>query len=174
MISKDECIHLGTVIKSHGYKGEYLLTLDRDYSQDLTNKEPVFLEIDGILVPFFMTSLKVRNNLTAVVHFNDITTESRTKKIIGAHVFFPSQKITADTEEDNSYEDCIGFSVFDEDKNNLGNVVDIMDIPGNLVFVMQTEDKEVMVPANSHTIIEINTGEQRIVMQLPEGLLDIY
>ena len=53
MIRKKDVYKIGTVGKAHGLKGEVTIHIDDDVF-DRTETEYLILEIDGILVPFFM------------------------------------------------------------------------------------------------------------------------
>jgi 16S rRNA processing protein RimM len=58
MISKAKCRHLGTLAKPHGTKGALMLKLRNNKAEDFKKRESVFVEIDGLLVPFFVESIK--------------------------------------------------------------------------------------------------------------------
>ena len=50
---KEDCYYLGKITKTHGFKGNLILHLDTDEPELYENLESVFIERDGMLVPFF-------------------------------------------------------------------------------------------------------------------------
>ena len=53
MIRKEDCYKIGRLGKAHGVKGEVTFQLTDDVF-DRTDSEYLLVEVDGILVPFFM------------------------------------------------------------------------------------------------------------------------
>jgi 16S rRNA processing protein RimM len=54
----------------------------------------------------------------------------------------------------------------------LGQITDIDDATLNTLFVVDYQDDELLIPACEEFIIDIMPDERRILMQLPEGLLE--
>ena len=59
MIRKEEVYKIGRLGKSHGVKGEVSLQFTDDVF-DRVEAEYLILDIDGILVPFFMEEYRFR------------------------------------------------------------------------------------------------------------------
>ena len=53
--------YLGKIAKLHGYKGEVSLFLDVTNPSDYHQLERVFVDVDGVLIPFFIEHLKPKN-----------------------------------------------------------------------------------------------------------------
>ena len=45
---------IGVLAKLHGFKGEYVLVSDSTISEEIEDWESVFIEIDGLPVPFLL------------------------------------------------------------------------------------------------------------------------
>ena len=88
MIKRDDVYKIGTIGKSHGVKGEVSLYFDDDVF-DRVDADYLFLDIDGILVPFFFEEYRFRSNETALVKFEGIDTQEQARNITGCGVFFP-------------------------------------------------------------------------------------
>jgi 16S rRNA processing protein RimM len=63
--------------------------------------------------------------------------------------------------------------VYDE-KKMLGKVLEVIEQPMQVLLRIDYEGKEVFVPLNESTLIKIEHKKEKITVQLPEGLLDIY
>ena len=69
--------------------------------------------------------------------------------------------------------DLIGIQVFDESNNFLGNIVDIFSTGSNDVYVVKNEiGKEILLPAISEVIKQIDIKNSKMVVNLIEGLND--
>ena len=61
MIKQEEVYKIGRLGKSHGVKGEVSFQFDDDIF-DRVDADYLVLDIDGILVPFFMEEYRFRND----------------------------------------------------------------------------------------------------------------
>ena len=88
MIKKEEVYKIGRIGKAHGVKGEVSFNFDDDVF-DRVEAEYLILEVDGILVPFFMEEYRFRSDSTALVKFEDIDTQERARELTNCDVYFP-------------------------------------------------------------------------------------
>ena len=88
MINKEDVFQIGRLGKAHGVKGEITMQVDDDVF-DRVDAEYLVLEIDGILVPFFMEEYRFRSDTVALVKFCDIDTQQRAQELTGCDVYFP-------------------------------------------------------------------------------------
>ena len=66
MIKQEEVYKIGRLGKAHGVKGEVSFQFDDDVF-DRVDADYLILDIDGILVPFFMEEYRFRSDSTALV-----------------------------------------------------------------------------------------------------------
>lgn len=52
MITREDCIKIGEVSKTHNLQGSVVISSDSDLLERYAD-EPVFLQLDGAPVPFF-------------------------------------------------------------------------------------------------------------------------
>ena len=65
------------------------------------------------------------------------------------------------------------FVLFDKEKTRIGSIREIVEYPQQLIAVVEYEGKEIMIPLAEQLIIEIDEENQKLVMELPEGILDL-
>ena len=97
MIKREDVYKIGRLGKAHGVKGEVSFQFDDDIF-DTTDADYLILEIDGILVPFFMEEYRFRSDALALVKFCDIDTLQRASELTGCDVYFPRSIADEDTE----------------------------------------------------------------------------
>lgn len=66
MIRREEVYRIGKLGKAHGIKGELSMMIDDDVF-DRVDAEYLVLEVDGIMVPFFMEEYRFKTDDTVLV-----------------------------------------------------------------------------------------------------------
>ena len=169
MIKQEEVYRIGRLGKAHGVKGEVSFQFDDDIF-DRVDADYLFLDIDGILVPFFMEEYRFRNDTVCLVKFCDIDTQQRAKELTGCDVYFP-RALAEEAEEQPSLSMLVGFNIFDTSNGKtIGRIAALDDSTANILF--ELEDGT-LIPANDDLIENIDGTSHTITMHLPEGLLDL-
>lgn len=174
MIRKEDVFPIGRIGKPHGIKGEVSFHFDDDIF-DRLDSDYLILEVDGILVPFFMEEYRFRNDSTVLVKFCDIDTQEQARQLTHCDVFFERSKAEEEEEGELSWAQIIGFSVVDSDSGQpVGTISSVDDSTINTLFEVVTPDgKDVLIPASDDLIEDVNTHQRTITLHIPEGLLSI-
>lgn len=165
----EEYYKIGKIGKPHGVKGEVSFHFSDDVF-DRTDAEYLMLCIDGLLVPFFMEEYRFRSDETALVKFCDIETQERAAELTGCEVFF-SREMSDSDNENVSWAEIVGFILKDKATgNDIGRIASVDDTTVNILF--ELEDG-MLIPASDELISNININKKEIVIELPEGILDL-
>lgn len=165
----EEYYKIGKIGKPHGVKGEVSFHFSDDVF-DRTDAEYLMLCIDGLLVPFFMEEYRFRSDETALVKFCDIETQERAAELTGCEVFFSRERSDSDN-ENVSWAEIVGFVLKDiATGNDIGRIASVDDTTVNILF--ELEDGT-LIPASDELISNININKKEIVIELPEGILDL-
>ena len=169
MIKREDVYKIGRLGKAHGVKGEVSFQFDDDIF-DTTDADYLILEIDGILVPFFMEEYRFRNDSLALVKFCDVDTQQRASELTGCDVYFP-RTLAEESEGQLSLSSLVGFDIVEASNSKVvGKIATIDDTTQNILF--ELEDGR-LIPASDELITNIDTNRQQIIMQIPTGLLEI-
>lgn len=171
MIKKENVYRIGKLGKTHGVSGEISFMFDDDIF-DRADAEHLILEIDGILVPFFMEEYRFKSNEVALVKFEDVDTQERAAELTGCEVYF-EREASPDPSQGGelTYAQLVGFNVIDIATGKaLGKIEYINDQTENIMF--ELEDG-MLIPAFEDLIEDVDIEKQTISMNLPEGLLDL-
>ena len=169
MIKREDVYKIGRLGKAHGVKGEVSFQFDDDIFYT-TDADYLILEIDGILVPFFMEEYRFRNDSLALVKFCDVDTQQRASELTGCDVYFP-RTLAEDSEGQLSLSSLVGFDIVEASNSKVvGKIAAIDDTTQNILF--ELEDGR-LIPASDELITNIDTNRQQIIMQIPTGLLEI-
>ena len=169
MIKREDVYKIGRLGKAHGVKGEVSFQFTDDIF-DSVDAEYLVLDVDGILVPFFMEEYRFRNDSVCLVKFCDVDTQQRAQELTGCDVYFP-RALAEEAEETPSLSSLVGFDIVRvSDGFAIGKITAIDDTTQNILF--ELEDGT-LIPASDELIENIDVNKKEIIMNIPEGLLDI-
>ncbi|MBR1688340.1 MAG: 16S rRNA processing protein RimM [Prevotella sp.] len=169
MIRPEEAYKIGRIGRAHGVKGEVSFQFSDDVF-DRTDADYLILEIDGILVPFFIEEYRFRNDSIALVKFCDIDTQQRASELTGCDVYFP-RRLSDGTDGELTYAALVGFQMVDAATGQtVGTVASVDDTTANILFEL-TDGK--LIPASEELVRGIDVRRQTIEVELPEGILDL-
>jgi 16S rRNA processing protein RimM len=169
VIKQEEVYKIGRLGKSHGVRGEVSFLFDDDVF-DRVDADYLILDIDGILVPFFIEEYRFRSDTTALMKFEGIDTQERARELTGCDVYFP-RNLAAGDDDSISWSAIVGFDIIDASTNkSVGRIVSIDDSTLNILFCL--EDGH-LIPASEDLITQIDQQARTITMHLPAGLLDL-
>ena len=173
-IPKSSCTRIGFIQKPHGINGEMVIRFQEQYYSTLEETDTIFLEIEGLLVPYFIidNSIRFRTGDSVIVKLDWVETETQAQKLAGLSVFVENENIVI---EEDSFDVRMfeGFILFDQLKNQIGNIVAVNDFAGNIILDVNYLDKEIMIPFNEDFLIDLDIQKKIITLDLPEGLLSL-
>ncbi|MBQ3751954.1 MAG: 16S rRNA processing protein RimM [Prevotella sp.] len=168
MIKPEEVYRIGRLGKAHGVKGEVSLQFDDDIF-DRADCDYLVLDVDGILVPFFIEEYRFRSDTVALVKFEDVDTQQRAAELTGCDVYFP--RALADEDDAPALALLVGFDLVEANEGRVvGRIAAIDDTTANTLF--ELEDGR-LIPASDDLVDNIDLKQRTITMRLPEGLLDL-
>ncbi len=150
------------VLKSWGASGQVVLSHPDIDPEDLKTQGPVFIEFDGLPVPFFIESLQEKGN-RCIVKFEDIDTLPEAEELVG-------REVTLGTEAEEDEDTLVGLRVRDaKSRRIIGEIVDMSDYGGNLVVTVETDHGDVLLPVHEELIVGIH--DDILTMDIPAGLV---
>jgi 16S rRNA processing protein RimM len=171
---KEDCFYLGKIAKKFSFKGEVLVYLDTDEPELYENMESVFVEFNNNLVPFFIESSSLHKNDFLRVHFEDIDNEEEADNIIGCAIYLPLSMLPKLTGNKFYFHEVIGFEIEDKRIGVFGKIVSINDVSAQPLFEVLNGNVELLIPMIDHFLVEIDRKNKKVIMDLPEGLVEMY
>jgi 16S rRNA processing protein RimM len=165
VISADEIMQAGATSKTHGVRGEVVITLDIDL--DWGACRYLVFDIDGIFVPFFIDSVRPKNNTTWLVKFLDIDDEPAAK-ILTNKTFFVAKSLVEDSDQ-LALDYFVGFTVIDQRLGTIGTIDAVDESTVNALFAIGDR----LMPVCEEFITDIDHKRKILHTNLPEGLLDL-
>ena len=138
--------------------------------EDIDPKEPVFIEFDGLPVPFFFDSFSRKGRDKVIAHLTDVVALEDAEELVGRAVLAEEDSVAEYGDEGPSLDDFVGLILFNRDAR-VGEITDYEDIPGNPCLYVETASGQAMIPLHEDFIISIDPDAGEIVMDLPDGLV---
>lgn len=171
-MASESNILLGRIAKLSGYEGAVAVKLEKIFTENIPTMESVFLEIDGRPVPFFISGMEYTGADILKLSFEGYNSIDKVSEFTGCRVF-----LTGSADSNNKNPDSqtlVGYNVIGPGKEKVGSISEI--IPNNgqwLLNVISPGGKNILIPFHEHFIIRIDKRKKLVVMDIPEGLLEI-
>ncbi len=157
---------IGSVAGKHGFNGSVTLSLKKDGPGSRIKKGNfLFIIIDGKGVPFLIENYQEKNG---ILKLQDIDSEEDSLEILGLEV-----ALEATGDEDQDFRWYEGFEVFSGENTLVGALEGIEKFPAGEMLKVSRNGAEILIPAVPAWILKIDEKKKRLIMSLPEGLLDI-
>jgi 16S rRNA processing protein RimM len=173
-IPKSDCVKVGFVQKPHGIHGELVIRFDEEYYETLEECPTLFLEIDNLLVPFFITEngLRFKSAEAVITNLEWIDSDKKAKELCGLSVFVNCDDVI-EFEDEMSPNALIGYKLFDETLGLIGEITEVNDFSGNVLISVVYQGNEAMVPLNEDLIVRLDEDLREIELRIPEGLFNL-
>ncbi|MBO3115600.1 16S rRNA processing protein RimM [Winogradskyella sp. DF17] len=173
-MKKEDCFYLGKIVKKYSFKGELLAKLDTDEPELYDNLDAIFIDLRGNLVPFFIESSQLHKSDLLRLKLEDVLDESDADALLKCDLYLPLEFLPKLEGNKFYFHEVIGFTIKDKSFGDVGVIKAINDSTAQALFVVDRNSVEILIPMNDQFIVELNRGTSTIVMDLPEGLIEIY
>ncbi|MFZ8960492.1 MAG: ribosome maturation factor RimM [Flavobacteriaceae bacterium] len=172
-MKKEDCFYVGTLVGKFSFKGEMLAKVDSDTPEEYITLESIFVELSTGLVPFFIKKCQLHKSELLRIQFDSVDNEAAAMALLKKDLYLPLSLLPPLKGTQFYYHEVVGFSV-EEDGKLLGAIQQVIESGAQALFQVQTEErKEVLIPIHDDFIVAIHRDLKKIVMQLPEGLLEL-
>jgi 16S rRNA processing protein RimM len=173
-MKKADCYHLGYVAKLHGFKGEVSLFLDVTNPNEYQEIKSLFIDINGMLTPFFVERYQLKPKSFAQVKFEEVNSENDAKPLLRKDIYLPLDTLP-ELDGVHFYDhEVVGFEIHDLSHGKIGTIIQIIDLAVNPLIQVDSNGKEVLIPFVKDLIQEVDRANKILKVKAPEGLLGIY
>ncbi|GAA4294284.1 ribosome maturation factor RimM [Aestuariibaculum suncheonense] len=173
-MKKEDCFYLGKIVKKYSFKGELLIKLDTDQPDLYENLDAMFLDINHTLIPFFVESSQLHKSDLLRVQFEDVETEADADALVKTEVYLPLDLLPKLEGNKFYFHEVIGFTMQDKHYGTVGKIVAINDSTAQSLFEVENNGKDILIPMNDEFIVKVDRDNKTIIVDTPEGLIDLY
>ena len=162
-------IKIGKLSKVHGLKGSVVLQLTGNDIPDSKKAKTVFIEINQIPTPFFISEIKTAGK-NMVLTFDSVSTLEAAKKLLNCTVLIEEENI----QKQEVVKDLTGYLLNDKVKGDLGPIKEVVELPGQKLLSVTIKEEEVLLPFIPDLVLKIDHRSKIVFYNAPEGLIDMY
>lgn len=172
-MKKKDCFYLGKIVKKYSFKGELILRLDTDQPEIYENLSVIFIDMGKNLVPFFIEKSLFQKGNHIRIQFEDVYTESDADALLKKEAYLPLKMLPALEGNKFYFHEVTGFMLEDVHYGKVGLIDSINDRSAQPLFVIKTEDSEILIPMVDDFIQKIDRKQKKILVKTPEGLIEM-
>ena len=168
-------IPVAKIVGAHGLHGTCKVYCYGECGDILRNGRNIFVRnADGVLLSYEIDWAKPHAR-TVLLALKGIKDRSQTDKLIGCDIMIDKSNLPVLPAGTYYWHDLIGLSVFTIEGRFLGRLAAVMPTGSNDVYVVRkhedSEKGEILIPALGSVVVEVNLAENRMRVDLPEGLI---
>lgn len=169
----DGYFRLGTIVKTHGIRGNVIIRLDVDDPVRYKKTKAVFLEKDGLLFSVKVLSASLAGELMNV-NLEGYEDMNAAETLVRQDVFLPLSELPKLKGNKVYFHEAIGMLVVDSREGELGKITKIYEMPEQPVAAVAFGEKELLFPFVTTFFDKVDRENKILFVTLPEGLADIY
>lgn len=161
---------VGRVVRAHGLRGEVSVTLLTDFPERFETTEWVYLGNEFEATPYRLEKYRwhKQNLLLTLTGVND---RNAAEQLKGQFVQVPIEEAVPLPDGTYYFYQLIGLRVESTEGEFLGAITEVMETGANNVYVVQQEEREILLPAIPDVIKSIDITQGIMVVQVIEGLI---
>jgi len=164
---------LGKLVAVHGLKGELVLKHELGKETSLKGLKNVFIEqAKNSFLPWFVASITIKNSDEVYLKLDDVDTKEAAARLARKEVWVTEADFKKHAAK-SSPANLLGYSVVDKEKP-LGEIVEVIEQAHQILCKVEINQKEALIPLNEDTLKKIDHNNKEVIVNLPEGLLEIY
>lgn len=177
-MAEPQYVIIGRTRKAHSLTGELKVSIEERYLEDFMKNERIFLDIKGLKVPYFIAG--VRGGGEMILKLEEVDNRDTALLLQSREVLLREQDLLPDharefefeEEEGLQYGHLAGFMLVENTLGEIGIIDEVLEMPQQEMAFLKYKNREVLVPLNEQFIHKISVEDQRVWMDLPEGLLE--
>ena len=174
--ASQELVAVARIIGAHGREGEIRVKVTSDVPGRFDEGQTLFVSQDGVASDgqtcriANSRSTGSKGNDVLIISLHGYRDRDQALKLAGHWLWVPQSEVPAAEEGEYFHYQLIGLKVRTVDGEDLGELAEILETGSNDVYVVAGDGGEVLVPALSRVVREIDIDAGLMVVDLPEGL----
>jgi 16S rRNA processing protein RimM len=164
---------IGKITSVHGVKGDIVLShqLPLDFDTDLL--DAIMIELNPkSFIPFFIKAKKETHDDEMILTLEQIDNREEAKNILNKNVFVPPT-LTIEINNGNRWTDLIGFSLYDQNKLEIGKIEDVYINGEQILLAVNYKEDEILIPITDELILANEPKQKKITLEIANGLLEL-
>jgi 16S rRNA processing protein RimM len=165
---------VGRVARAHGLRGQVIVNVETDFPDERfqPGAELFVKRANGAVETLTITTVRFHHE-RPVIGVRGVDDMNAATALAGAELRVPVERLAALPAGTFYRHDLVGCAVETEDGAQVGTVSDVEGTLTGSRLVVQTGHGEALIPLAVEICTRIDPAGKRIVVRLPEGLLEL-
>lgn len=164
--SSPDSVIVAQVLGPHGRDGGLNVRLLSDLAGRFDPGSPLLIDER----PYSISSSRQTGPDNALIWLEGISTRSQAAPLAGKYLTAsPDSNVELEEGEYFHYQ-LIGMRVRTEEGEELGDIQEILETGSNDVYIVRGDGGELLIPAVTHVVLEVNVAANAMRVRLPDGL----
>ncbi len=169
-----EYFTIGKIVNTHGVRGELKVLPDTDDPGRFSKLKSVRVKQRGKITEYEVERARGQGTVI-ILKLKGIDTPEQGLLLKNSELEIHRKDAIKLPEGMWFIGDLIGCSVYEEDGNCLGKVINVLQTGSNDVYeVKDQDDRTILIPALKDVVLDVNVEEAVIKVKLLPGLKEIY
>ena len=164
---------VGRIARTHGIRGQVIVNLETDFPDERFRPgATLFAERGGVLTPLTLTTVRFQNG-RPVIGLQGVDTIDDAEQLAGLELRVPIEALAPLPEGTFYHHDLVGCRVVTKNGQDVGTVEGVEGTFGGSRLIVTAGAGEILIPLAADICPTIDIAGKRIVIDPPEGLLDV-
>ena len=164
---------VGRIARAHGNRGQVIVNLETDFpGERFTPGAELFVQRAGTVSALTLTSVRFQHE-RPVIGIAGVETMDDAEALAGTELRVPVEQLAALPANTFYWHDLVGCRIETRDGRTVGTVEGVEGTMSASRLVVAADNGEVLIPLASAICILIDAPGKRIVIDPPEGLLEL-
>ena len=164
---------IGKFVATFGVNGELVLLHHLGKKTSLKGLETIFIENKkDELLPYFLETIRIKSEEELFIKIEGFNTKEAAQKLVRKEVWLAEEEFHKYAGKSAPIS-LLGFHIID---NNLdiGEILEVIEQPHQLLCRIDLGGKEALIPIHEETLLKVDKKNKRVMVELPDGLLDVF
>ncbi len=165
--------NIGKIVSAFGLKGEMIVQHHLGSKIAVSKIKVIFLEQKkDELLPYFPEAIRKKGNDELYLKLEGTDSKEAASKFIRRDVWLKEEEVQTHTGKNNPIS-WVSYHIVDQGKD-LGPVLEVIEQRHQILCRIEVNGKEVLIPINEQTLIKVDHKSKSLMLNLPDGLLEVY
>jgi len=164
-----DLINIGKITGTHHLKGTVKVVTNLENLKEIIDKK-VIIKLGETKRVLTVKNLKSLSAKRIAIDFEEVTTKSQASSLAGAFILIKRDLIPGLADDEYLQSDLLGMTAYNVDGRELGKIENIFETAAHDIYVIGEGKKEIMIPAIDHFVKEIDFDNDKIIVELIEGM----
>jgi 16S rRNA processing protein RimM len=164
---------IGRLVATFGVSGELVLRHHLGKKTSLKGLETIFIEKQkDELLPYFLQAVKIKNAEEVYIKVEGVNTMEAARTLVQKQVWLPDEEFQKYAAKSSAIS-LLGYHIVNEG-TDLGEILEVIEQPHQVLCRILLDGKEALIPIHPETLQKIDKKSKKVMVTLPDGLLDIF